>query len=265
MSSGLSEKVSVFHFHVTLSCYYSIIVFRWHCFGAVLTIAVVSLPVAFRLEEEKKRKRKRDESDEDECFYVRTTTKEKDQDIDASVDECSKIYRLVQRDEKSISALQTAIDGKEFPIENIDMAHRVLALIKGDTNVEDERGAPCNLGKVNGNKSRSPRARNQVKDNEEEQDGSGARATRRSKRRVSMQDEEEDAEEEEEQEEDQEEEEEEEEEAPPHWRRRRKRNSLEISSGMHIVSSSGMHIVRYVFFEDSMTWTNSKVRFLRLQ
>ena len=129
MSSGLSEKVSVFHFHVTLSCYYSIIVFRWNCFGAVLTIAVVSLPVVFRPEEGKKRKRKRDERDEDQCmcFHVRTTTKEIDEEIDARVEEFSKIYRLVQRDEKSISALQTAIDGKEFPIENIDMAHRVLA------------------------------------------------------------------------------------------------------------------------------------------
>jgi hypothetical protein len=215
-------------------------IFFWFRCNAVTT-ANISLPVVFPAG--KKKKRKGYERDEDQCFYIRTKTKETDED--APVEDHSEIYRLVQRDAKSISALQKAIDGKGLPIENISMAHRVLALIKGDTNVEDERGAPLNLGKVNGNKRRSPRARNQVKDNEKEEDGSGARATRRSKRRYSMQDEEEDAEEEEwkpprviitsasssasdaeeEEEEQQEEEEEEEEQQDFH--------SLLSSSGMH--------------------------------
>ncbi len=62
----------------------------------------------------------------------------------------SKIYRLVQRDEESISALKKAIDGEGILIENIDKAKIVLALIKGDTNAGDGRGAPYKLGKVNG-------------------------------------------------------------------------------------------------------------------
>jgi hypothetical protein len=231
--------VSVFHFNVNLYCNDSIVVFPCNFFWCnSVTTANISLPVVFTGRDKttgrgiffgpgQKKKTKGYERDEDQCFYIRKNTKKVDQD--APVEDHSKVYRLVQRDGKSISALRNAIDGKEFPIENIGMAHRVLALIKGDTNVEDERGVPCNLGEVNGNKRRSPRARNQVKDNEKEEDGRGARATRRSKWR------------EEEEEEDAVEEEEEEE--------------------LHSPSSSGIHIVRYMFFKDSMTLNNSKVRF----
>ena len=58
----------------------------------------------------------------------------------------SKIYCLVPRDEESISALKKAIDGEGIRIENIDKAKIVLALIKGDTNAGDDRGAPYKLG-----------------------------------------------------------------------------------------------------------------------
>ncbi len=90
-------------------------------------------------------------------FYVRTKTKQ-GKEQDEPVERHSKIYRLVQRDEESISVLKKAIDGEVIRIENIDMARLenidmaqiVLALIKGDTNAGDDRGAPYKLGKVNG-------------------------------------------------------------------------------------------------------------------
>jgi len=91
-------------------------------------------------------------------FHIRTKTKE-GRNQDESVEYHSKIYRLVQRDEESISVLKKAIDGEGIrienmdmaQIENIDMAQIVLARIKG---VRDERGAPYKLGKVTGKRPR---------------------------------------------------------------------------------------------------------------
>jgi hypothetical protein len=146
IESGLSEKVSLFHFDVTFSFKYSICVFPCKIFVAILTYYIISLQVVAYKEP---------------GFHIRTNTKEGGKQ-DESVKYHSKIYRLVQRDEKSISVLKKAIDGEGIRIENIDMvrienidmARIVFALIKGDTNAGDDRGAPYKLAKVNGKRPR---------------------------------------------------------------------------------------------------------------
>ncbi len=116
----------------------------------ILTIAVISLSVVSRGDEG------------DEMFYIRTKMGGEEQD--ALAEDHSEIYRLVQRDEKSISALKKAIDGDGMiRIENIDEAKSVLVLIQGE--------------KVSGKRRRSPRAQ---PDDEESDDGEehGKRSSR---------------------------------------------------------------------------------------
>ncbi len=116
----------------------------------ILTIAVISLSVVSLGDKG------------DEMFSIRTKTGETEQD--ALAEDHSEIYRLVQRDEKSISELRKAIDGNGIiRIENIDTAESVLALIQGE--------------KVSGKRRRSPRAQ---PDDEESDDGEehGKRSSR---------------------------------------------------------------------------------------